>query len=492
MANYLFPKRENAEQANEVHEISFEQIKDLIRDNRKEEKEGIEMTRSSYRGEHYVDDPKYGQYGLYKDYVERDTRTAGLQIYYPHGIIISQPQRRNYYRGENAIYPSSVPSLLRKLRIYKNKEDQEQYRLVADMRIYEFQCLLDRFEQTAYWKKTYGDVLYDVLAQHYGLETCWLDITSNLEVALFFANCYFKDDQWYPITEDWIDKQIKEHPDQDPDNFRHGMIFHMPSYMQSSRMSMEIYQRYPTVTGKIVGKTPEGNDIYERLEHPIYRGEPGNVILPVGYQPYERSRAQNAYAIYMRDERPLQKDDGFEKLSFRHNDKLANWIYEKMDGGKKIYPYDGLSDCDFIIKQIQGLTQFSRDALHYAVYRSHYFKLSEIDEVEDKLKTFSVDGNRIEIIERHPWRLSSGRRKRIDYGYRDFCLENWYGIHMVTRTTYPGPQPVFEPWMLMTEEDEPGVIDFKVREKINCGFSFLAQDAMRLLKTMMEAREQDF
>ena len=63
---------------------------------------------------------------------------------------------------------------------------------------------------------------------------------------------------------------------------------------------------------------------------------------------------------------------------------------------------------------------------------------------------------------------------------------------MVTRTTYPGPQPVFEPWMLMTEEDEPGVIDFKVREKINCGFSFLAQDVMRLLKTMMEAREQDF
>ena len=42
----------------------------------------------------------------------------------------------------------------------------------------------------------YCDVIYEVLAQHYGLETGWLDITNDFKIALFFAVCYWCDGEW--------------------------------------------------------------------------------------------------------------------------------------------------------------------------------------------------------------------------------------------------------------------------------------------------------
>lgn len=487
MSGYLIQDRTNKEKANQIHEITEEQIRFLLQDNRREKRAGEKMTRSSYRGENFIDDKRYGQFGLYKDYIERDNMTAGFRIYYPHGVVIQQSARRNFYRGENAIFNSSVPSLVRKLNRYKTREEQELYRLVADMRIYEFSCLLDRFEHTKYWKANYGDVLYDVLAQHYGLETCWLDITSDFEVALFFANCYYEDGEWYPLTDQQTEVDYGDGIDH-----KYGIIFHMPSYVESMRMAYEIQERYCPSTNKIVGKNEKGENIYQVLDHPVYRGEPGNVILPVGFQPFERCAAQSAYAIYMRNSRPLQEDIGFEKLKFRHNEKLAKWIYDKMEGGKKIYPYEGLNECTFVIEKISHLTDFSEDALDFALYRSHYFRCKDKDNVRKRLESFLVDGKSIKIINRIPWKLSAGRRKRIDYTYGSFSLENWYGVRIVTRDSFPKPSPVFEPWMLMTDEDEPGVVDFKLRENVNCGTSFLTQDAIRLLKTIMERKLQDY
>ena len=81
------------------------------------------MTHSSYQGECFVGRGEaFDQIGLYRDYLERDPRTGGLQIYYPHGVIIEQSMRKNYYRGENQIYLSSVPTLIRTLRAYRSRK----------------------------------------------------------------------------------------------------------------------------------------------------------------------------------------------------------------------------------------------------------------------------------------------------------------------------------------------------------------------------------
>ena len=102
--------------------------------------------------------------------------------------------RRNFYRGENRIYPESIPTLLRNLKKYTTSKEKELYRMVADMRIAEFKALLNKFDHVKNWN--YCDVIYEVLAQHYGLETGWLDITNDFKIALFFAVCYWCDGEW--------------------------------------------------------------------------------------------------------------------------------------------------------------------------------------------------------------------------------------------------------------------------------------------------------
>ena len=51
---------------------------------------------------------------------------------------------------------------------------------------------------------------------------------------------------------------------------------------------------------------------------------------------------------------------------------------------------------------------------------------------------------------------------------------------------------MFEPWMLRTIEDEPGTVDFKLREKVECGDSIMNRNMIGLLATLMEAKLQDF
>src|SRR5690554_4004012 len=110
MAEYLFKGTLD----NTVHDISYEQIKQLYEDNKREEAEGRHITQSSYRGESYYTDKNF-QEEFFKEFLYRDPLTAGMRVQYPHGVIIQQSQRRNFYRGENQQYESSVPSLLRTL-----------------------------------------------------------------------------------------------------------------------------------------------------------------------------------------------------------------------------------------------------------------------------------------------------------------------------------------------------------------------------------------
>ncbi len=413
---------------NTVHDISSEHIEMMFLDNEKEERKSRKMTESSYRGENFYQ--KYGDnyFAFMKEYLERDPRTSGMRLYYPHGVVVEQAHRGNYYRGENQIYPESLPTLQRSLKRFSSIKEKELYRLVADMRIAEFKFFLEKFQHVREWK--ISDVLYDAIAQHYGLETSWLDITSDFKVAMFFATCYWDNGKWKPLT--------KEQTEVD-EAHRYGMIFHMPS----NRMSM-------------------------------------------------RCHMQNGYGIYMRTPHPLQKDSGFEKLRFRHSEALSQRVFDLMKGGELIYPHEGLGKADFIIDQIRNACVFSREAFQYALYKNHYYKISDESVVQEELHHFYIGGKRNEISDNHPWRISSGRRKKIDEIYKDFSVESWYGIRVLDRQKIPEPSAMFEPWMIPEENDGAGVTDFRVREKVNCGHSIIERDYFNLLSTMITQSVPDF
>lgn len=473
--NYLF----NGRLDNKVHEITYDQLRKLYEDNEREAKETLDMTRSSYCGENFYTENGNLHLELIKEYLERDPRTSGMRMYYPHGVVIEQGARKNYYRGENQLFPESIPTLLRNIKKFNSTKEKELYRLVADMRIAEFSFFLNKFQHVKNWKNS--DILYEPLAQHYGLETSWLDITSDFNVALFFATCYWNDGEWKPLTK----KQTEI-----DDNHKYGMIYHMPSYCMPSRW-LESLSKFFTFDEENVFVTPDGDEYYQNLLFPKYIGDIPNLIYPIGFQPFMRCHMQNGYGIYMRTPKPLQNDLGFEKLIFRHNEKLSQKVFDMMQRGKKIYPHEGLNKAKFVVEQIKNATSFSEEAFMYALYRNHYFKIDECKKVKNELAKFSINGNKILICDKHPWKISSGRRKNIDEFYSNFSIEDTYNIKIFDRKGSP-PLPLFEPWMIPENNTEKGVVDFRARDKVDCGMGIENRMTMQIQQLLMTGKKPDF
>lgn len=480
MSDYLFPESSSPDNK---YLITIDDIKKMRTINHHDAMRGQRMSDKSNNGEYY-----WNQLGDFNaefemEYMFKDPLTSGMLIEYPHGVVIRQSARTNYFRGENRIYPSSESSLMRKLeKDYPNdKEGQALYRMVADMRIFEFQSILQQFQHVKDCNRS--SVLYDVLAQHYGLETCWLDVTSDFDVALFFANCYYDSNvhEWYPLTKEQTEKDELS---------QFGVIYHMPSWGMNTRWMMEC-DKFSGCSNEVVSVDDEGHNHYRLYTYPEYKGGVDNLIYPIGFQPFMRCSMQNSYAIYMDVPKPLQSDFGFGRYMFRHNEELATWIYEEMDRGKKIYPHEGLRKIQFLIDQIAAATDFSYDAFQYALYRSHEYSLTMEADVREKIESFSVDGKIITISDKSPWRLSSGKRKQIDSDYADFYFWDTYGIRIFERKVIPAGANIFSPYMIPESENEPGIVDFRARELSGCT-NIWTMTALGDLYTLFHAQAPEY
>lgn len=439
--------------------LSYEQIRDFHKQNLHEMKKGQYMTASSYNGENYWNQINNLHVAMDLEYLYRDSLTAGMRIEYPHGIVLQQSARSSFFRGENQIYDDSVPTLLRKLNNdYKDDSmGQTLYRIVADMRIYEFKCLIEQFDYVKKW--TECDVLYDVLAQHYGLETCWMDMSNDFDVALFFACCYYDSNKkvWKPLTKEQTEQK---------EETQYGIIYHVPSQNMTIRWAIEM-QKFSGCSNEVAAHE-EGNIRHRLYKHPKYSGPVQNLIYPIGFQPFMRCSMQNGYAIYMREFQPLQEDKLFRRLMFRHSEELSKRIFDYMDGGEKIYPHEGLNKIQFLIDQINTSTDFSYDAFQYALYRSHKYSLAMKEKCLEDLRHFTVDGKNITIRKDVTRKLSSGKRKQINQDYADFSLQKEYRILPMERRIIPAGANMFAPYMLPGKDDTPSIVDFQSREMSGC------------------------
>ena len=250
------------------------------------------------------------------------------------------------------------------------------------MRIVEFEMFIRNFDIVGFWERNYGTVLFEALAQHYGLDTCWLDIISDFEVALFFANCKWDNQKrkWYPLTKD--DTEVSEKK-------KYGVIFHIPGWRADLQRDL---------------------------------------IMPVGYQPFMRCHSQHAYSMPIDKPMSLQDNNLFEKLYFRHDERLAKEIFEKMDFGRKIYPNEGLDEFFDIIRQIKGTKVFSKKAYEVVLATNKYYS-------SDSEAKSSLNGL-ITIMEDTPIKISRQRRRRLNKQYENFSLEEKYNLKLLTRKVY--------------------------------------------------------
>src|SRR6056297_495533 len=450
---------------NQYYDVEHLTLKRMFDQNEKDKLNGRLISADRYQGKRPVfsDNQSNLRHEMYKEVLVNDPLTNGFKLQYPHGIILSHAMCSSFYRGESQIYDASIPSLLRKLQYINSPKEKELYRFISDMRIAEFSLLLNKFEHVNKWD--HCDVLYEVLAQHYGLETGWLDITNDFSTALFFATCYYDGKKWNPLTKEQTEKK---------ETAKYGVIYHIPSNIAAVKMQASIWDEYSS----------HGSN----SSRPVVRNH--NTILPIGFQPLMRCHMQHGYGIYMRKPFPLQNDNQFEKLRFRHSEKLSKEIFERMEGGKLIYPQEGLKDIEFIIENIKTSKTFSYEAFEYALNRNHYYRCSDKDICLKDLRNMIVDGEYIKIEERHPWHLSSLRKKKIDSAYDDFSIERQYNIKVITRGISSGGAPMYAPWMIAEDETYQGVFDLEPRN-IEC-YSLWARHMEYILSTVENAKLPDY
>lgn len=407
--DYLSKNRRGSALSNEPLVISSDDLMQMHLQNERDAAECRAVTETSNRGEsYYAGDGRPGnekiadsRAAFFREVLYRDAKTAGYMMEYPHGVVISQGERNNYYRGENQVFAKSQPSLYRSMEKFSSREDKELYRFIANMRIAEFGILLCRLGIVQFWVQNYGSVLFEPLAQHYGLETEWMDITSDFDVALFFATCKWQNGGWHPLDE----KDIQKHP--------MGVIFHIPQYQARNTM------------------------ISSSLEAGLEKDKIlANTILPIGYQPFMRCHSQYAYGIHMEVPFPLQEDCTFEKLHFYHSVELSRKVFEMMDCGKKIYPQEGLDEFASAIDRIKTVATFSQEAFDYALKEKNTTGLSK-NEILKQLKENQILGVPVRITGAdHPFQVTRAQIRRVNKKYDGFSFQKAYGIQLRSRMVY--------------------------------------------------------
>lgn len=373
------------------YEISIDDLEKMRRLNRLDFIETKGVTESSYRNETFF--PNADVFGnnkfevrrsIYNELLYRDMKTDGFIAKYSHGNVITQGQSNSFYRGENKRFPQCVASIFRGHEL-EDEEELKKHLFISKLRIEEFTRFLCRFEIVKYWMNNYGSVLFDPLAQHYGLATEWLDITSDLEIALFFATCKWSKDErgWKPISKEDIQTEDEQY----------GVIFHVPECQANIRTNMD------------------------QLNN--------NRILPIGYQPFMRCHSQHAYGICMRKPTPLQDDIMFEKLYFKHDEDFSREIFENMDQGRKVFPREGINGFEDVIDTIKELKVFSKEAYYNVLEREEYY--SSDAEARKALKG-------VDILDESP--IPTNQIKETNQKYSGFSIEKEYGIKLLSREIY--------------------------------------------------------
>ena len=187
------------------------------------------------------------------------------------------------------------------------------------------------------------------------------------------------------------------------------------------------------------------------------------IPVPIGYQPFVRSSIQSGYAIYDRGAMPLQEDSSFEQFRFEQDPEFSKDVFDMMNGGKRIYPDESLTEALPIIGSIACATSFAKEALNYALTRSHYYRAEDFGVALADLSTFRVDGKPIEIKAEHPWNLPRYLRRRVDrLGKTERRIMD--SLQMTTRLSpMSRGLEIWAPWMLPECESNQCVLDMGPR-----------------------------
>ena len=201
------------------------------------------------------------------------------------------------------------------------------------LKISEFALWIRSFEFVKNWEV--GDVFDSAIAQHYGLKTSYLDVTSSIKTALFFACCV-----WDKEKGGWRQLYPSEYQNEDSrqdvykmgGDSRYGILHIAPADISAMSMCL---------------KNPSLNI---------------TCAYPIGYQPFLRCSNQYGFIVKGYPGYDMFYDPAFNELRFRLSKEICEWIYHEMDEGRCIYPEDLFGDMSSVIEDIQQTKEISLNA----------------------------------------------------------------------------------------------------------------------------------
>ncbi len=147
------------------------------------------------------------------------------------------------------------------------------------------------------------------LAQHYGLATDMLDITSNFDIATFFATCNWNENlrQFEPFS----DMNV------------HGVIYRIcPVFLD-------------------IASQQDSSDDFLHI---------------VGWQPFPRPELQRAFAVKLRPGQDFSNINGVEIFRFSHDVVTSHSIWEAFDQGRVLFPTDAAAELSIRAKSLFSFT----------------------------------------------------------------------------------------------------------------------------------------
>ena len=186
--------------------------------------------------------------------------------------------------------------------------------------------MIGQFKQVREWN--FGTIFANIIAQHYGISTQYLDITDDLAVALFFACCKrVGSGEYKPVNK----KDIEE-----------GFGEYAVLYRKACGILMNLESL---------------GDI--------------DKVLPIGYQPFTRCHKQRGYFIDTAlsgdiVNYDLVENHGFKKLYFKRTPEFAEEIHELFDGGRDLFHDQSLKLFSDLIDQIKNANSFAEDTFNQA------------------------------------------------------------------------------------------------------------------------------
>lgn len=220
------------------------------------------------------------------------------------------------YRGQAQRYPHCIPTLARLEKV----EDQ----FLALCRRVAFEDAIGEHPMVnlAERIRLLDSPLYvdrEGLAQHYGLATDMLDVTSNFDVASFFATCM------------WSNEEGKYQP------------------VASDKASGVMYRITPVLmTGR------DGTD-----------DELGSVHI-VGWQPLPRPEQQRAFVVKMKPGQDFTSLPSVETFHFQHQARISHRIWNAFEQGAALFPTDAAAE---LARRAESLSEFTESQIERAWQR---------------------------------------------------------------------------------------------------------------------------